>query len=937
VTALGHAAGICGYSRGTSISGCYNTGDISGTYAGGITAAGVSEEIIKCYNTGKISADSFKAYSPVYAGGICAEDDLYKLSDCYNVGEVSASSATAEANAGGICGHNGQALNCYNTGGVSANNFAGGICGNRSFGNIKNCIVLADSIYGDNGSYLIAHGLNHTSSNNNLVLEGFPNYIVDDSDGLITLKQAKSQATYTDLNWDFDKHWQMVPGYYYPQLRGLPPAGPQSVTVTLDGVAANQELGEAFNSLFHYEANLCSAESGYDVLYSGEIDRDSVIPTPGTNKGKGVFSFEDVENGCYILELKVPGYITRYHWVDIDDNNLNLGTYSLTFGDFNGDFAVNQDDIDLFKIHAGAWYQDGYPDPYHPQYDYNCDGRINGDDLEGMHDSFGKNPYNVYDDDMMEIYGLLHKAVWVTLNGVADNQDLGDDFNKLFIYRVALRDPEDATIKYTGKMSVLPGTRVGYKSTGLFTFEGVDDGKYILELKAPGYMTKWEYVTIEPDTRDLGNRELMFGDFDGNFFLNSDDQMIFTKTQGSPYNPISNHETFQTMFDYDCNGCIDGDDLMGGRPWGRDYEDYGQGMIDIYENVPLRKLLLGEKITVTLDGVAANQELGKAFNSLFHYEANLRSAKSGYDVLYSGEMNRNTIPKPGTNKGKGVFVFEDVPNGRYILELKAPGYITRYHWVDIDDDNLNLGSYSLVFGDFDGDFAVTQNDLDIFKNDPNRGNYWSVGNLFKVQYDWDCNGVINATDQMAIYKGQDPFNSYDADMAEIYVLIHGGPVYIKEATGDIGTIGRVLFDIPSDEDFLDKYALVCDEDINVEIYFSPKRTENAIVAGQNTYVFVVRLPNGETREDISFSIKPIGGDVEKNKTIIYGDINEDGVVTTTDATLVTRWAGGNTATVLRNILAADANGDAYITTTDATLITRRAGGSPVVFPIETRF
>ena len=78
--------------------------------------------------------------------------------------------------------------------------------------------------------------------------------------------------------------------------------------------------------------------------------------------------------------------------------------------------------------------------------------------------------------------------------------------------------------------------------------------------------------------------------------------------------------------------------------------------------------------------------------------------------------------------------------------------------------------------------------------------------------------------------------------------------------------------------------------------------------------------------------------MQKNKEIIYGDVNEDGYVTTTDATLVTRWAGGNTTTVLRNILAADVNGDAYITTTDATLITRRAGGNAAtVFPIEIRY
>jgi alpha-tubulin suppressor-like RCC1 family protein len=188
------------------------------------------------------------------------------------------------------------------------------------------------------------------------------------------------------------------------------------------------------------------------------------------------------------------------------------------------------------------------------------------------------------------------------------------------------------------------------------------------------------------------------------------------------------------------------------------------------------------------------------------------------------------------------------------------------------------------------------------------------------------------------FKGWDKdFSNITGDLTVTAVYDIAVTIYIKEATGNIGTIGRVVCDITDDLDFLDKYALVCNEGIDVEIYYSPKRTENAIAAGQNTYIFAVRLPNGEIKKDISFSFKPIDGDIEKNKTIIYGDVNEDGSITTTDATMVTRWAGGNTATFMSNLLAADVNGDGNITTTDATLITRRAGGNTsAVFSIETR-
>ena len=217
--------------------------------------------------------------------------------------------------------------------------------------------------------------------------------------------------------------------------------------------------------------------------------------------------------------------------------------------------------------------------------------------------------------------------------------------------------------------------------------------------------------------------------------------------------------------------------------------------------------------------------------------------------------------------------------------------------------------------------------------------YFSQGSSYQAGKQWISDPLnLNLPEKIItvyVYKDGLPQASYNITVMRDP---QPTPIYKWEATGNIGTIGRVLFDVPNDPNFLDKYALVCDEDINSEIYLSPKRTENAIAADQNTYVFAVRLPNGETKKDISFSFKPIGGAIEKNKTIIYGDVNEDGDVSTTDATLVTRWAGGNVTTVLKNILAADINGDGSITTTDATLITRRAGGNTsTVFTIEAKF
>lgn len=268
-----------------------------------------------------------------------------------------------------------------------------------------------------------------------------------------------------------------------------------------------------------------------------------------------------------------------------------------------------------------------------------------------------------------------------------------------------------------------------------------------------------------------------------------------------------------------------------------------------------------------------------------------------------------------------------------------------------DEDELKLTSLSITPGELTPDFEpnltsytvsvpneVSRVTITAAAGDPDTFMLLNSGGIYIGKF----------SEELDLDEGENIFTisllsaSLEGD-PEIYTIMiyrqegEYKPIYIKEATGNIGTVGSVVFKMPDDPDFLDKYALVCDEDIEAEIYFSPQRTNYSLSVFNNIYIFAIRLPNGETREDLSFSFKPIGGEIEKNKDIIYGDVNEDGYVTTTDATLVTRWAGGNTATPLKNILAADVNGDAYITTTDATLITRRAGGNPsAVFSIETK-
>jgi hypothetical protein len=252
IISISVVGGICVYDLGDSpISYCYNTGNVSASttsghstsYAGGICAVSNSP-ILNCYSTGNISASSNGNDS--LAAGISSYSEGY-ISNCYNTGNInSATSDGDDSYAGGICGYSdGSISNCYSTGNISStssdgyDSYAGGICGS-AWGwyydddkSISSCVVLANRISAASKSgsseiisYLIGYSEDEDSLKyNNLALSGISGNAKNDADRLISAAEAKSQATYTALGWDFDKVWQMVPGQDYPQLRRSSSAG----------------------------------------------------------------------------------------------------------------------------------------------------------------------------------------------------------------------------------------------------------------------------------------------------------------------------------------------------------------------------------------------------------------------------------------------------------------------------------------------------------------------------------------------------------------------------------------------------------------------------------------------------------------------------------------------------------------------------------------
>ncbi|HOO23392.1 MAG TPA: InlB B-repeat-containing protein, partial [Clostridia bacterium] len=143
-----YGGGIAGENTGT-IGDCYNKGNVDGvTNIGGITGRNFNT-IMRCYNTANIT-------SQTQAGGIAGEND-YAIEQSFNMGRVKATVAIA----GGITGaqrSKGDGTTpsisiVYNTGEViSASNFAGGIIGHLLNGN------LVDAYNGGNVSAVTESG-----------------------------------------------------------------------------------------------------------------------------------------------------------------------------------------------------------------------------------------------------------------------------------------------------------------------------------------------------------------------------------------------------------------------------------------------------------------------------------------------------------------------------------------------------------------------------------------------------------------------------------------------------------------------------------------------------------------------------------------------------------------------------------------------------------
>lgn len=209
----------------------YSSVTAASTYCGGIIGerTGSGGTVNRCYNKATVSG-----YSTV--GGIVGYNNQGSITNSYNTGNVTASLTTAGGIVGRLTSYATSIVRyCYNTGDITTPTYGGGIVGYKDGNNgfVDKCFALNSSIIRSSG----------TDTNFARVCCSTPvgltdNYALDtmteaftsswsaksttEKDGAdITLANAKKEATYSTLSWNFLCIWDISEDAALPYLNAF--------------------------------------------------------------------------------------------------------------------------------------------------------------------------------------------------------------------------------------------------------------------------------------------------------------------------------------------------------------------------------------------------------------------------------------------------------------------------------------------------------------------------------------------------------------------------------------------------------------------------------------------------------------------------------------------------------------------------------------------
>lgn len=118
--------------------------------------------------------------------------------------------------------------------------------------------------------------------------------------------------------------------------------------------------------------------------------------------------------------------------------------------------------------------------------------------------------------------------------------------------------------------------------------------------------------------------------------------------------------------------------------------------------------------------------------------------------------------------------------------------------------------------------------------------------------------------------------------------------------------------------------------------------DTTTVSSTDVDIAVAQVANSATTIADASTITAAKGTVTLTSDVLYGDVNDSKTVTMADASLVARYANGDSTVVFTPVQikagnvngSVDSEGNATITMADAALIAMKANDSTVVFPVE---
>jgi hypothetical protein len=208
VTGTSYTGGLIGRNSNSDISGCYSTGNVTGTNSniGGLVGESTGSDISGCHATGSVDATGY-----AYVGGLVGSLFSGSLSSCYATGYV-----LGNGGVGGLVGvfnvSAGVSISlCYATGSVTGSgNYVGGFIGQllgTSGFTIENCYSRGSVDGASNVGGFVGGG-----SSTGSIQYCYATGVVTGTAPIGGLAGNASGATVSDCYYDANTGWTAAPG-----------------------------------------------------------------------------------------------------------------------------------------------------------------------------------------------------------------------------------------------------------------------------------------------------------------------------------------------------------------------------------------------------------------------------------------------------------------------------------------------------------------------------------------------------------------------------------------------------------------------------------------------------------------------------------------------------------------------------------------------------